>query len=77
MLILQALMCIERHDPTSKTIWNYATGTLTTSKAPDTMLSLIHLNGGELRTHASCKTTRTQESFDHQGTKIFLLSDEL
>ena len=35
------------------------------------------LNYGEVATHASCKTTRTWESFNNQGTKMSLLSDEL
>ena len=38
---------------------------------------VIQLNCGEVRTYVSCKTTRTQESFNHRGTKMFLLSDEL
>ena len=38
---------------------------------------IIQLNCREVRTHASCKTTRTWENFNHRGTKMILLSDEL
>ena len=38
---------------------------------------VIQLNYGEVRTHASYKTTRTWEDFNNQGAKMFLLSDEL
>ena len=41
MLTLQAMMYIERHGQTDRTIWNYATGTLTPSKVPDIMLNRI------------------------------------
>ena len=34
----------ERHSRTCRTIWNYATGTLTPSKGPDTMLKWIVLS---------------------------------
>ena len=37
----------------------------------------MHLNCREVCTHAICKTSRTQESFSHQGTKMLLLSDAL
>ena len=39
--------------------------------------SVIQLSCGEVRTHASYKTTRTWETFNNWGTKIILLSDEL
>ena len=38
---------------------------------------VIQLNCGEVRTHASYKTTRTWENFNNQGTKLILLSDKL
>ena len=38
---------------------------------------VIQLNYGEVRIHASYKTTRTWESFNNQGMKMILLSDEL
>ena len=38
---------------------------------------VIQLNCGEVRTHASSKTTRTWENFNNQGTKMILLSHEL
>ena len=38
---------------------------------------VIQLKCGEVRTHASYKTTRTWEKFNNEGTKIILLSDEL
>ena len=44
MLTLQALTYIERHDQTGRTIWNYAKGTLTPSKGPDSMLNWIALS---------------------------------
>ena len=44
MLTLQALMYIERHSRTGRTIWNYATGILTPSNGPDTMLDQIALS---------------------------------
>ena len=62
------LTYIERHGRTARTFWNYATGTLTPSKGPDTMLKpdrVFHLNCEEARTHASCKTDRTMERFNH------------
>ena len=80
MLALQTLTYIERYGRTDRTIWNYATGTLTPCKEPDTMAKpdhRIHLNCTEVCNHASCKTTRTRGSFNHQGKKMFLLSDEL
>ena len=44
MLTLQALIHIEGHGLTGGTIWNDATGTLTPSKEPDTMLNRIALS---------------------------------
>ena len=41
MLTLQALTYIERH---GRTIWNYATGTLTPPKGPDTGYSIPVIN---------------------------------
>ena len=38
---------------------------------------VIQLNCGEVRTHASYKTTRTWENFNNRGTKMILLSDKL
>ena len=38
---------------------------------------VIQLNCGEVRTHASYKTTRTWENFNNRGTKIIILSDKL
>ena len=38
---------------------------------------VIHLNCGEVRTHASCKTTRTMGTFNQRGANMFLLSDKL
>ena len=38
---------------------------------------VIQLNCGEVRTHASYKTTRTWENFNNQGTKMILLSSKL
>ena len=38
---------------------------------------VIQLNCGEVRTHASYKTTRTWENFNNRGEKMFLLLDEL
>ena len=38
---------------------------------------VIQLNHREVWIHASCETARTWEIFEHQGTKLFLLSDEL
>ena len=38
---------------------------------------VIQLNCGEVRTHASYKTTRTWEDFNNWGTKMNLLWDEL
>ena len=38
---------------------------------------VVQLNCGEVRTHASYKTTRTWEDFNSRGAKMFLLSDEL
>ena len=38
---------------------------------------IIQLNCGEVRTHVSCKATRTLENFYNQGAKMILLSDEL
>ena len=38
---------------------------------------IIHVNCAGVRTHVSCKTTRRQESFNYQGTKMFLFSDKL
>ena len=44
MLKLQALTYTERHGRTGRIIWNYATGTLTHPKGPDTMLHGIALS---------------------------------
>ena len=38
---------------------------------------VIQLNCREVHNHASYQTTRTWENFNHQGTKMILLSDEL
>ena len=35
------------------------------------------LSCGEVRTRASCKITRTWDSFNHREAKMFLLSEEL
>ena len=44
MLTHQSLTNTERHGQTSRTIWNYATGTLTTSKGLDSMINRIALS---------------------------------
>ena len=44
MLTLQTLTYIERGGRTSRTVWNYAIGTLTPSEGPDTMLNRIALS---------------------------------
>ena len=38
---------------------------------------MIHLDCGEVRTHASWKTNKKWENFNSQGTKMSLLSDKL
>ena len=38
---------------------------------------VVQLNCWELHTHASNKSTRTQEKFNNQGTKMIFLSDKL
>ena len=38
---------------------------------------IFQLNHREMRTHASYKTTRTWENFNHWWTKMIILSDEL
>ena len=60
MLTLQALTYIEGNDRTGGSIWNYATGTLTSWKGakPD---RVIQRDCGEVRTHTSYKTARTWE----------------
>ena len=71
------------------TIWNYATGTLAPSKWPDSMLNQITLSISTVEKLHPCKlennqkkfqpqrkalTTEEGESFNHRGTKMFLLS---
>ena len=76
MLTLQDLKYIERNDRTGGSIWNYATQTMKPriGTKPD---RVIQLNSEEVQTHASCKTTRTWESFNNQKPKMSLFSDEL
>ena len=76
MLALQVLTYIKGNDRTGRPISNYAMGILTSWKGAETD-RIIHLNYGEVCTHASYKTTRTWENFNHQGTKMILLSDKL
>ena len=78
MLTLQTLTYIERHGRTDRTIWNYKyLDTLYRARYNAKPDCVIHLNCREVDTHASCKTARTQESFNYRGTKMFLLSAEL
>ena len=67
MLTLQSLTYIEENDETGGSIgtmpqepWHLGKGA-----KPD---RVIQLNCGEVRTHASYKTTRTWENFDNRGT---------
>ena len=63
MLTLQSLAYFEGNNQTGGPIWNYATGTHPPVKdaKPDW---IIQLNCGEVRTHASYKTTRSWEKFN-------------
>ena len=64
-------MYIEGKDQTGRSIWNYATGTLTAWKGAE-LDCVIQLNCREVCTHASYKTTRTWENFNKQGTAMIL-----
>ena len=76
MLAVQIRTYIKGTDQTRGPIWNYATWIWHPGKGtkPD---RVIELNSQEMSTHASCKTTRTWDSFNNRGTKMSLLSDEL
>ena len=63
MLILQALTYIERYNRTSRTIWNYATETLTPSKRPDKMLNQILLS---IRTVEDCAAMQIVKQQEHR-----------
>ena len=73
MLTLQTLMYIERHSRTGRTIWNYATDTLTPSKGPDSVLNQIvqsistaekcsPIQSGKEPEHGKASTTEEQKS---------------
>ena len=61
MLTLQALTYIERHGQIGKTIWNYATGTLTPSKGSDTTLNRIALSISTLEKRAPMRVVKQPE----------------
>ena len=73
MLTLQTLMYIERHSQTGRTIWNYATDTLTPSKGPDSVLNETEqsistaekcspIQAGKESEHGKASTTEEQKS---------------
>ena len=72
MLTLQALTYIAGHGRTGgdhlQRCHRYP-DTLSRARHNAKPVRVIQLNCGEVRTHASCKTTRTRESFIHRGTK--------
>ena len=69
MLTLQALMYIERNDQTGRTIWNYATGTQTPSKGPDTMLYRILLSISIVEKYASMQVVKQPEQWKASTTE--------
>ena len=80
MLTLQALTYIAGHSRTGRNHLERChkyTYTLSRARHNAKPYCVIQLNCVGVRTHASCKTTRTRESFNHRGTKMFLLSVEL
>ena len=80
MLTLQALMYNARHSQTDGNHLKWChrcPDTLSTARHNAKPDHIIQLNCSKVHTHVSCKTTRTQESSNHRGTKMFLLSDEL
>ena len=62
MLTLQALTYTERHSRTSRTIWNYFTGTQTPSKGSDTMLDWITLLISTVEKHAPMQVVKHRSS---------------
>ena len=69
MLTLQALMHIERHDRTGRTIWNCATGTQTQSKGPDTMLNRILLSISVVEKCAPMQVVKQPEQWKASTTE--------
>ena len=61
MLTLQTLAYIERYGRTGRVIWNYATGNLTPSKGPNTMLNRIVLSISTVETYAPMQVVKQPE----------------
>ena len=68
MLTLQALY-IERHARPGRSIWNYATGTLTPSKGPDTMLNQIYISISTVEKWATMQVVKKTEHGKASTTK--------
>ena len=74
---------IEPTGPMLQEPWhpNYVTGTLTPLKGPITLINRIALSNSKAGKcalmQASFETASTRESLEHQGTKLFFLSDKL
>ena len=76
MLPLQSLTYFEGNDRTGRPIWNNATETLTSWKGCKYDCT-IQPNCRKVHNHGNYKTNRTWETFNNQGTKMIILSDEL
>ena len=73
MLTLQPLVYIEGKDQTDRPIWDYDTGTLASWKGCYTGSHYLTQLWGSAH---PCRTTRTLENFNNQGTKMILLSEK-
>ena len=69
MLKLQTLTYIEIHYWTGRIIWDYATGTLTPSKGPDTTLNQIALSISTVEKCAPMQVVKQPENRKASTTK--------
>ena len=76
ILTLQSLLHIEGDNQIGMPIWNYAKRTVPWHPGKVAKWDrVIQLNCGEVHTHASYKTTRTQEYFDKWGATGIEITD--
>ena len=60
---------IERHGRTGRTFWNYATGTLTPSKGPDTMLKPDRVFHSTVKKRAPMQVVKQPEQWKGSTTE--------
>ena len=69
MLTLQALIYTERYGQTARTIWNYAKGTVTLSKRPDSIQNQVALSIATVEKRVPMQVVKQPENGKDSATR--------